>query len=172
VSIPKGTPLVNYWVAVRIVYHDASLNPTSPWPIGGGPRVLSLVSSHCGPFYYEGGVSPAVEFGELSARRTAQGNVIEWTTLDEQDTLGFQVLRASRRDGSAAELVPGFVVAHGPFRPYLLTDTAAAGETRTWHYFVQEVTSSGASGDRSPWVTVGTDASGGGRSRSRGQRRR
>jgi hypothetical protein len=171
VAIPLGQPTMRYYVALRIVYVDTGLNPTTSWPLSGdGPRVTSLVSGHCGPFHY----SPvlAVEFGELSARRTARGNVIEWTTLDEQDTLGFQVSRASRKEASSAELVPGFVVAHGPFLTYRLTDAAAAGEARTWHYFVQEVTSSGVAGDRSPWVTVGGAEPGRGRARGRAGRDR
>jgi hypothetical protein len=165
VSLPKGAIANNYYIALRIVYQDASLNATAD------PRVVSLLSSHCGPFYFEGGVTPAVEFGPIQAQRTTQGTKIQWTTLDEQDTLGFQIYRATRQDASAAQVVGGFIAAHGPFVPYNFTDTSVAGETRAYHYFIQEVTSSGA-GDRSPWLTVSQDSNGRGRARTRSTRNR
>jgi hypothetical protein len=163
VALPKGvTWTTRYWVALRLVYRDARLNQGP-----GEPRLVSPVGGHCGPLEF-GGVIDAVEFGAIDVRRTRQGVVIDWTTLAEDDTLGFRVHRAPRRDASEAQVVGGLVPAHGPFAPYTFTDLSAAGDTATLHYYLQEVTVSGGDGDRSPWLTVAADP--GGRGRGRGRR--
>jgi len=175
IALPVTTSTTNYWLALRIVYADASENPTAPFdPTAAGlqgPQITSPVGTHCGPVNFNPGIQTAVEFDSVTAERTSQGVNVRWTTLREDDTYAFKVYR-SNEAGTESTEAASWVDAHGSNLEYVVSDLSAG--PGAYYYYVQEFTSNGL-GDRSPSVRVEANAVGqrGGSSggRSRGSRR-
>jgi len=179
VALPVTTITTNYWFAARAVYADATENPTASFdPLLGtpglpaGPQVTTPVGAHCGPVNFNP-LPMAVNFGSVVAERTAQGVTVRWTTLSEDDTNGFRVVRATGASGTEAAVDAAYVDAHGANLDYVISDLGAG--PGTYYYYVQELTSNGP-GDRSEIVRVdaATSSNGAGVSgaRSRGGVRR
>jgi hypothetical protein len=158
-SPPREDPTINYWIATRIVYEDASENPEVAFdPASGtatapaGPQITSEVSGHCGPLFFLTSVPPAVQFDYVTATRTPQGVNVHWATLMEDDVSGFRVFRSTTPDGTEALTeAASWVDAHGANLGYTITDLGAG--PGTYFYWVQELTSAGL-GDRSETVRV------------------
>ena len=112
---------------------------------------------------WDGGPLP-VEFGEVSARRSGAGVLVEWETYSETRSMGFYVERGrsvvKRGAGEMAWDVVGFVAGAGESRilqRYGLVDKGADGSA-VW-YRVREVDLEGY-GHCSEWVGVKGEAAG------------
>jgi len=92
----------------------------------------------------------AVEFDSYEAVRQDDGTVaVRWATLSEEESLGFEVQRATGPDGTFATI--DGVAARGGGSIYELVDRDARGG-ESW-YRVVEVTTSGP-GDATPAFTL------------------
>ena len=112
----------------------------------------------------------AVTWDEYAATRTATGVIVAWTTLAEDDTLGFEI-RAMHRDGSEAVVMT--LPAHGPSQPYELRDSRdVARDGTVTAYRVTEIRWDGRRGDATPWFKIARDDGGTRGARATGGRTR
>lgn len=133
--------------------------------------VLAFANEPTDPAYHGqavfiGGTSScfllSVSYDWVTASAMGSRVVVRWATASELDTVGFVVYRSSDASGAGAVALPGFVPAHGAGADYEYVDETP----QTSFYFVEEHTNAGR-GDRSPIVSVGSEAGpAGGRQRT------
>jgi len=172
VALPISPGGGKYWLAVRLVYRDATINgQLGPGPIETAPKLVSLPGAMCGPVASP--VTLAVKFADVKAEWTDDGALISWTTLEEVDTLGFAVFRSASADGSSGvSQVGSIVMSRGGGQSYSASDGQVRGaEGQPYWYYVQELVDVGY-GTRSQWAKLASpDAvSGAGGARERNVR--
>lgn len=131
-----------------LAFDDVSHPVPVVWAVhnlsGSGSELVAIEVSRCP-------VPPlSVHWDYYRASCTPDGPVlVEWGTLSESDTVGFEVLHADNSMGPYVSI--GFVDAHGPYTPYAFYDTRPM-PGQNW-YKIQEYTSEGI-GDVTPPFTT------------------
>lgn len=151
VSVPKPGAGNVTWLANRLVYSDAGLSPGGSFPsTQNGPLVTSHVSAHCGAITF---LVLAVDYEKVDATRGRNGAVtVSWKTAKEINTIGFNVSRMEGTPSAGTGNVPVQlnassepVLARGAYNTYTFDDLSA-DPSKTYTYYVEEVTSDIAGG--------------------------
>ena len=96
------------------------------------------------PGHKEGGVAP-VMLSHFRASRTEADVIVEWATVSETDTAGFNILRGQRKTGSFVKVNPALILGGGTTadkQSYTYRDTRAEVNV-PYYYRLEEVSLSG-----------------------------